>query len=120
MAQTTTVKRAKAPTTHARPPVDKSSIAQQKLMVDKTVKQSDEVLKSLESAQRAAIDAVRRFVETVDEALTKADERLSRRETIVEAALDMADKLVTAQYDFLREVVHTADRMATKPVVPKR
>lgn len=70
---------------------------------------SDEVLKSLESGQRSAIDAVRKFVGTVEDSLPgHGDDEPSRRETIVDAALDMADKLVKTQYDFIRSVVSSA------------
>ncbi|HEY5145001.1 MAG TPA: hypothetical protein VII98_15980 [Solirubrobacteraceae bacterium] len=68
------------------------------------------VLKSVEAGQRAAIEAMRKFVDTVDEALPVIGDRPSRRETVIDAALEMADKLVTTQYDFLRSVVHSADR----------
>ena len=114
MAQTP-VKRAKAParkpvkkSTSARP--KKSTSAQQKTAVDRTADLSDEVLESVESGQRAAIEAVRKFVETLDEAIPAIGERPSRRETVIDAALEMADKLVHTQYDFLRSVVHSADR----------
>jgi len=76
---------------------------------------SDEVLKSVEAGQRAAIEAVRRFVDTVDEALPAIGGRPSRRETVIDAALEMADKLVTVQYNFLRNVVRSADRSISQP-----
>jgi len=38
-------------------------------VVDRTSELSDDVLKSLESGSRAAIEAVRKFVDVVDEAL---------------------------------------------------
>ncbi len=55
------------------------------------------------------------FVDTVDEALPTKDDQPSRRETVIDAALDMADRLVTTQYEFLRSVVHSADRTLRKP-----
>ncbi len=76
---------------------------------------SDDVMKSVEAGQRAAIDAVRKFVDTVDEALPALGDRPSRRETVIDAALDMADRLVTTQYEFLRSVVRSADRTLRKP-----
>ena len=76
---------------------------------------SDEVLKSVESGQRAAIDAVRKFVDTVDEAIPARSDSPSGRETVIDAALDMADRLVTTQYEFLRSVVRSADRTLRKP-----
>jgi hypothetical protein len=79
-------------------------------MVDRTSELSDDVLKSLESGSRAAIEAVRKFVDVVDEALPALPhaERPSRRREIVDAAMDMADRLVKTQYEFLRSVVHSA------------
>ncbi|ADU00897.1 hypothetical protein [Mycolicibacterium gilvum] len=70
---------------------------------------SDDVLTSLESGQRNAIDAVRKFVGTVEESLPGHDgDGPSRRETIVDAALDMADQLVKTQYEFIRSIVSSA------------
>ncbi len=77
---------------------------------------SDEVLKSVESGQRTAIDAVRKFVGAVDESLPgHDDDHPSRRNTIVDAALDMADKLVKTQYEFIRSVVSSASETLKKP-----
>lgn len=84
-------------------------------VVERAADLSDEVLKSVEAGQRAAIDAVRKFVDTVDEALPARDDHPSRRETVIDAALDMADRLVTTQYEFLRSVVRSADRTLRKP-----
>jgi len=82
--------------------------------VDRTTELSDEVFKSLESGQRAAIDAVRKFVDTVDEKLPALGERPSRRQEIVDAAMEMADRLVHTQYDFLRNVVQSAGKALSK------
>ena len=84
-------------------------------VVHRAVDLSDEVLKSVEAGQRAAIEAVRKFVDTVDEAIPALGDRPSRRETVIDAALDMADRLVTTQYEFLRSVVRSADRTLRKP-----
>lgn len=84
-------------------------------VVHRAVDLSDEVLKSVEAGQRAAIEAVRKFVDTVDEAIPALGDRPSRRQTVIDAALDMADRLVTTQYEFLRSVVRSADRTLRKP-----
>ena len=84
-------------------------------VVERAADLSDDVLKSVEAGQRAAIDAVRKFVDTVDEAFPAKDDSPSRRETVIDAALDMADRLVTTQYEFLRSVVRSADRTLRKP-----
>ena len=74
---------------------------------------SDEVLKSVESGQRTAIDAVRKFVGTVDESMpAHGDDHPSK--TIVDAALEMADKLVKTQYEFIRSVVGSASETLKK------
>ncbi len=124
MAQTTK-KTTKAPAARTRAPAKKSastprSAAQRKAAVDRTAQMSDDVLKSVEAGQRAAIEAVRKFVDTVDEALPALGGHPSRREAVIDAALEMADKLVTTQYEFLRSVVRSADRSLTKPSAPKR
>jgi hypothetical protein len=79
-------------------------------VVDRTSELSEEVLKSLESGSRTAIEAVRRFVDVVDEALPALPhgERPARRREIVDGAMDMADRLVKTQYEFLRSVVQSA------------
>lgn len=79
-------------------------------VVDRTSEFSDDVLRSLESGSRAAIDAVRKFVDVVDEALPALPhgERPSRRREIVDAAMEMSDRLVKTQYEFLRSVVRSA------------
>jgi hypothetical protein len=91
-------------------PAKKGAAAAAKGAVDSTAELSDDILQAVESGQRAAIDAVHRFLETVDEALPALGERPSRREKVVDAALEMADKLTTTQYEFLRTVVRSADR----------
>ncbi len=106
----TTPSTAKAPRSHASEKGKKHKAATLKSAVDRTADLSEDVFKSVETGQRAALAAVRRFVDTVDEALPAIGDRPSRRETIIDAALDMADKLVTTQHDFLRSVVRSADR----------
>ncbi len=84
-------------------------------LADRVAGLSDEVLKSVESGQRTAIDAVRKFVGAVDESMpTHGDDHPSRRNTIVDAALDMADKLVETQYEFIRSVIGSASETLKK------
>ncbi len=69
---------------------------------------SDEVLESVEKGQRAAIEAVRKFMDTVDHALPAHGEGPSRRQEIVDSAMEMTDRLVHTQYDFIRKVIDSA------------
>ncbi len=94
-------------------------------VVDRTSELSDEVLKSLEEGQRAAIEAAGRFVVTVEEALPEEVQATSEvAKKITEAGLEMAQQLVHTQYDFLRQVIDSAakslsSREAAKPNAAK-
>jgi hypothetical protein len=78
-------------------------------VLDKTAKLSDEVLKSLETSERTAIEAVGQFVITIEEALPREITGTSEvAKTITESGLGMADRLIHTQYDLLRDVVESA------------
>lgn len=72
----------------------------------------DEVLESAKAGQHAAGEALRKFRHTVDEVLPEAVQPL--RTKIVDAAIELADNLVAAQYEFNRSLVRTADRALSK------
>jgi hypothetical protein len=76
--------------------------------VEKTTELSEQVLDEVKSGQRSAIEAVRKFMETVDKALPPHGENPSRRQEVIDSALEMSEKLVQTQYNFLRNVVHSA------------
>ena len=96
-------------TSRPSPPGSVQRDFEEKTAVERAAGLSDEVLKSVESGQRTAIEAVRKFVGSVDEAMpVHGDDHPSRRATIVDAALEMADKLVKTQYEFIRSVVGSA------------
>ena len=89
--------------------------------VDETAKLSEEVLETVEKSQRAAIESVRKFVETVDKALPSLPhgQGPSRRQEVVDSALEMADRLVHTQYDFIRKVIDSAAKSLSGPDEPK-
>ena len=82
--------------------------------VERTTELSDDVLQELEDGARAAIEAVRKFVETVDQVLPQRGEGPSRREEITDSALEMAQRMVHTQADFLRKVVDSAGKTLTR------
>jgi hypothetical protein len=82
--------------------------------VERATELSEDLLQSLEDGARTAIEAVRKFVDTVDQTLPAHDEGPSRREEITDSALEMAQRLVRTQYDFLRKVVASAGNALTK------
>ncbi len=65
---------------------------------------SDDVLESVEAGRKTAIEAMRKFVDEVTPAV--ADQ--SQRKTVIDAALNLAEELMTARIEFLRSVVRSA------------
>jgi len=88
----------------------KSRTSKAKTPVARAAELSGEVLTSVEAGQRAAIGAIHRFVDTLDESLPSMGKHPTRRDKVIDAALDMADRLVTTQYEFLRSVIGSVDR----------
>jgi len=81
----------------------------------RTTELSEDVLQELEDGARSAIEAVRKFLGTVDEALPSHGEGPSRREEIADSALEMAQRLVHTQSEFLRKVVDSAGKSLSRP-----
>ena len=98
---------ARGKATRGRPAPSSSNAA-----VRRTAKLSEEVAQSVEDSQRAAVEALRKFVDAVDESLRSLPhgENPSRRQEIVDSALEMANRLVHTQYDFIRKVVDSAGK----------
>ena len=103
----TATEKRKVPAKKATPRKVKVAKADQS-PVEKTTELSERVLKQVEHSQKSAIEAVRRFMESVDEALPPHGKNPSRRQDVIDSALEMSEKLVDTQYDFLRSVVHSA------------
>ena len=92
-----------------------SSAPDARRAVRRTTDLSEDVLKSLDEGARSAIESVRRFAETVDKALPRYGAGASRREEITDSALEMAQRLVHTQYEFLRKVIDSAGKSVTGP-----
>lgn len=91
--------------TAAQKPKDASS---DRGAVEKTTELSEQVLEQVKGSQQSAIEAVRKFMESVDDALPAHGENHSRRQEVIDSALEMSEKLVKTQYDFLTNFVHSA------------
>lgn len=72
----------------------------------------DEVRESAKAGQHAASEALRKFRHTIDETIPESVEPL--RTKIVDAAIELAEQLVNAQYEFQRSLVRSADRALSK------
>ena len=78
-------------------------------LVDRTAKLSDELLKSFETSERAAIKLVGEFVITMEEALpTEVTGTTEVATKITNSGLEMADQLVHTGYNLLHHVVDSA------------
>ena len=112
MAQTTTKPRPAAKGS----PTRKRATQHPSTSVDRTIELSEEVLASLEKGQRAAIEAVRKFVDTVDHTLPALPhgEGPSRRQEIVDSGLEMADRLVQTQHEFIHKVIESAGKSLSR------
>ena len=101
------------------PPAAKAAVTRERAMpvirltrvVDKTTALSDEVLLSVDKGHRAAIEAVGRFVITVEDALPQ--EVVSTADVakkITESGIEMADRLVGTGYEVLRNVIDSTGK----------
>lgn len=72
----------------------------------------DDVRDSAKAGQHAAAEALRTFHKALDEGIPEAVQPL--RTKTVDAAIELADKLVAAQYQFNRSLFRTADRALSK------
>ncbi len=98
-------------------PVVKTSVARQRgipaarlgSVVERTTWLSDELLKSLDAGERAAIEAVGRFLISVEDALPQEVAGTSDvAKKVTESGLEMADRLIHTEYAFLRHVIDSA------------
>ncbi|BBZ45717.1 hypothetical protein [Mycobacterium parmense] len=86
--------------------------AEKKTVAPRAVELVDDVRESAKAGQEVASKALRKFRDTVDQALPESVEPL--RKKIVDAAIELADQLVNAQYKFHRSIVRSAERVLTK------
>jgi hypothetical protein len=71
---------------------------------------SDDVLESVEAGRKRGIEAIRNFVDEVSSVV----EGESRRKTVIDAALKLAEELVTTRIEFMRSVVRSAGEAVNK------
>jgi hypothetical protein len=97
----------------ARKPQSAAGSPDRRIALEQTTELSEDVLKALDEGARIAIEAVRKFAESVDRVLPPPGEGPSRREEITDSAMAMAQRLVHTQYEFLRKVVDSAGKSLT-------
>jgi hypothetical protein len=78
----------------------------EKTVVERAADLSDEVLESVRDRQQTVIEAMRKFVDRLDDALPDLGEE--RRKKVLDALVDFADKLGTTTNDFAARMVRSA------------
>jgi hypothetical protein len=76
--------------------------------VERTTELSEQVLEQIKTSQKKAIESVRKFMESVDGALPPHGENPSRRQEVIDSALEMSERLIQTQYDVLTNVAQSA------------
>jgi hypothetical protein len=79
-------------------------------IVDKPTELSEHVLEAVKNSQQGALEAVRTFAASIDQALPLHGEGPSKRQDVIDSALAMADRLVQTQYDFLSTLIRSAGK----------
>jgi hypothetical protein len=78
--------------------------------VERATELSEDMIQALEDGGRAAIQAVSRFLVTVEETLPQVEGARTAEKKITESALEMAQQLVHTQSEFLHQVVDSAGK----------
>jgi hypothetical protein len=88
-----------------------TSAAESTGAVDRVTELSDEMVQALEDSARSAVEAVGRFVVSLEEALPEEVEATSGvAKKITESALEMAHQLIHTQSELLRKAVDSAGK----------
>lgn len=90
-----------------------SQTAESTTASSKPTESFEELRESARTGQHAAIDALRKFNHTLDEAIPEAVHPL--RAKVTHAAIELASTLAAAQSQFHRNLIRGDDRALTRP-----
>jgi hypothetical protein len=79
---------------------------EKKTVAERAADLSEDVLESVRDRQQTVIEAMRKFVDRLDEALPDLGEE--RRKKVLDALVDFAEKLSTTTNDFAARMVRSA------------
>ena len=96
------------------PPGSVQRSLEEKTVAERAADLSEQVLDSVEARQRAAIEALRKFIDRLDDAMPNLGDDPSVRKKVVDAIGDYYEQLATTQYEFLRSVVRSGSGMVSK------
>ena len=78
--------------------------------VERATELSADMVQALEDGGRAAVEAVKLFLVSVEEALPQVEGARKVEKKITESALKMAEQLIHTQSEFLQKVVASAGK----------
>ena len=78
--------------------------------MERATELSEDMVQALEDGGRAAVEAVKLFLVTVEEALPQVEGARRVEKKITESALKMAEQLIHTQSEFLQKVVDSAGK----------
>jgi hypothetical protein len=94
--------------------VDMADSADQQTVLERVGGLTDEVLESVSTGREAAVEAVHKFANTLEDAASQEGDP-SRRKTLIEAVVNLADELSAAQM----ELLHSITRRTTRAIRSK-
>ena len=87
--------------------------------VERATELSEDMVQALEDGGRAAVEAVKLFLVTVEEALPQVEGARRVEKKITESALKMAEQLIHTQSEFLQKVVDSAGKSLSRSAEEK-
>jgi hypothetical protein len=88
-------------------PKKTAATAKKASRIERTAELSEQVLDHVSTGQRNAIEAVRKFMKSVDQAVPSLEPAPTRRHAVIDSALEMSERLVRVEHNFIRNVVHS-------------
>ena len=88
--------------------------SEKRTAVERVEKLADEVLGSLEAGRQSMVEALRNFTRTLQEATSKESDP-SRRQALINAAVNLADELSSAQMQLLHSITGSMTNVIRGP-----
>jgi len=96
---------------------------EKKAMAERAENLSDEVLQRVEARQRTAIEALRKFVDRLDDAMPNLGDDPSVRKKVIDAIVDYYEQLATTTNEFaanmVRSAIGTLNKRAAQPAAKR-
>ena len=96
---------------------------EKKTMAERAENLSDEVLQRVEARQHAAIEALRKFVDRLDDAMPNLGDDPSVRKKVIDAIVDYYEQLATTTNEFaanmVRSAIGTLNKRAAQPAAKR-